>query len=79
MGKIGTDEAEGLGFVPLFQAIDLFNGLFVHDITADTIKGVSGVADEPPLLEDIHNFIDHSGLGIIGIYVEQHDFIPFSG
>ncbi|VTR64783.1 hypothetical protein DESC_260061 [Desulfosarcina cetonica] len=71
--QIGADEAERLAFIALFEQINFFDGMLVHDIAADPVKGVGWISDQTAFPQYDHNLVDQPLLGIVQIDREQHD------
>ena len=70
--KVRTNKAKGFMFRPLFDLMDSGNGLFVVDITTNTVDRVGGIGDDGALSEHGNDTIDFSLFWIIGINFQQH-------
>ena len=73
--KVGADKTEGLVFASLFELINPFDGSLVQYIAPDTVIRIGGIGNNSPLSEDFRNLPDQSFLGILGVYLKQHDLL----
>ena len=76
MFQIGTNETEGFVFMALFDLINAFNRLFIHDITTNPIERIGWVGNDAPFFQMFGDTSNKSFLGIYRIDLEQHD-LPF--
>jgi hypothetical protein len=65
-----ANKTEGLAFISLFQLVNSFNGLFIQDVTADTVMGVGWIHDDAAFGQNIDGFLNKSTLGVDGIYLK---------
>ncbi len=56
----------------LFYLVYSFNGLFIHNITADSIIGVRGIGNHPSFFQDVDHLLNQSGLRIYGVDFNKH-------
>ena len=66
----GANKTERLALISLFQLVDSFYGLFIQDVTADTVMGVGWIDDDAAFSQDVDRFLNKSILRVGGIYLK---------
>ena len=72
MFQVGAYETKGFVFLTLFNLIDTFNRLFVHDVASDAIKRIRGIGNDSPIFQMRDNALNESFLGIYWVDLEEH-------